>query len=338
MTFQKRCETLGRGIGATGLIVLATVLPLHAEKKSTETGNDEVKAYLSNQGYYPLPLELEKTKTREFLAIKTRISNSKATLYIDTASVWTRIDSYTARRLKTPDEMGITLVDSTFGPITNEVGKNGRLVVLPELHLGEAAFQNQPVVATGVKTELWSPDGFVGCDFLVRNHCILDCGRRMLYFRQERPPKEIFSARFNSLKQSGYGRVPVKLQAGVGLVCSIVISNTTVPVALGTAAGTVKVLDSSVATECGLSSMKGLFFHERLLGGGYFETEAHMLAPFRCRMGEWEFTSRFSAADLSGFGMGHKGPGKVDGLIGLEWLASVKALIDFDAAEVWIKP
>jgi len=301
--------------------------------------NDELRTHLSKLGYYAIPLELNRSRSEKYLAVKTRLSGEKATLLIDTGTIWTTIDTYPARKWKTPDEMGVSLVDSAFGPLTNFPTK-ARLVIMPELRLVEALFVNQPVLVKHLKSELWSPEGFLGCDFLMRNHCILDCDLRTLYVRQEPPNEEKRSALRQTLKVSGFGRVPLRFLRGAGLTCELNISNSIVSMVLASASPAT-VLDSTVAKACGLSYMKNIPFFWRFRESEGPETKVFQLNPFTYRIGDWNITDlAFCAGDLSAYDLGpkRKSPGKVDGSIGLTYLDYKRAVIDFGAGEMWVLP
>jgi hypothetical protein len=297
---------------------------------------DEMQAYLGKLGFYSLPLEIEKSRTEEYLAVKTHVGAEKVTFIVSTATIWTTIDTYTAREWKTPDEMGVTIVDSAFGALTNFSGASARVV--PELRLGEATFTNMPVIVRKVKSELWSPEGIIGCDFLVRNHCILDARSKKIYMRQAAPTEELRSALRQSLTRSGFGRARLKLIKGTGLACDLIIKDTTVPAILATATP-VTILDSSVAKTCGLSFIKNRRYYTRIFDQGKSAAEVYNLEAFTFKIGNLRITSAaFSAGDLSGINLGPKSPGNVGALIGLTFLESLGALIDFDAGEMWLKP
>jgi hypothetical protein len=217
------------GALSLALLLLVIVPPGYLGFGAEPAKSGELKSYLGKLGYYAVPLDFH----RDSLAVKTRLSGEKVALLINTGASWTVIDTYTARGWKTPEEMGVTLVDSAYGVLTNSSLSKRQLVVMPELRLGDAVFSNQPVVAAKVKLKSWDADGRLSCDFLARNHCILDFTiPRMLYVRQTAPDEQTRSALRQTMEQSGYRSVRLKLVQGAGLTCDLAISNSIVPMSL----------------------------------------------------------------------------------------------------------
>ena len=164
-----------------------------------------LEAYLQRLGYGSIPL---KRTEQNHLAVEGELAGKKAVFIIDTGNSVTRLDKKAGSRFKTLAERGLRLEDPNLGefPQTN-------FVLIDELKLGTARFPNQPatVMALGhVATSIYEvgtsayEDCLIGCDFLLRHHCLVDCAGLRLYVRADKPSTDISTTLESSLRRSGY--------------------------------------------------------------------------------------------------------------------------------------
>jgi len=164
-----------------------------------------LETYLQQLGYGAIRL---KRTEQNHLAVEGELDGKKAVFIIDTGNSVTRLDKKAGKRFKTLAERSLRLEDPNLGEFT---GTN--FVLIDELKLGAARFPNQPAtvttlghVATGAYefgTSAYE-DCLIGCDFLLRHHCLVDCAGLRLYVRADKPSTDVRAALESSLRRSGY--------------------------------------------------------------------------------------------------------------------------------------
>jgi len=164
-----------------------------------------LETYLQQLGYGSIPL---KRTEQNHLAVEGELPGKKAVFVIDTGNSVTRLDQKTGSRFKTLAERGLKLEDPHLGEFS---GTN--FVLVDELKLGTARFPNQPAIVTAlahlatsvydISTSAYE-DCLIGCDFLLRHHCLVDCRGLKLYVRADKPSTDMRAALESSLRRSGY--------------------------------------------------------------------------------------------------------------------------------------
>ena len=152
-------------------------------------------------------IELRRTGDNH-LFVFGRLNGRQRSVLVDTGWSFTTVSTNAARQLKTHRELGVTLHDPFFG--TNE---NSSVVLLESLKLGRIEFTHQPalmqnMVLNGQRAPF---DVVLGCDFLMRNFCVIDCPDSRLYVRSAAPSEQQQREFEEALRLGGF--VAVQLNA-----------------------------------------------------------------------------------------------------------------------------
>jgi len=186
------------------ILMLTSGCTLHGAETPANPKPVTLETYLQHLGYGAIPL---KRAEQNHLAVEGELAGKKAVFLIDTGNSATRLDKRIGSRFKTLAERGIRLEDPNLGefPGTN-------FVLVDEMKLGTARFPNQPANVTALGHEAGSryemntiayEDCLIGCDFLLRHHCLLDTARLRLYVRADKPSTDMRAALESSLRRSG---------------------------------------------------------------------------------------------------------------------------------------
>ena len=290
--------------------------------------------YLRTLGYESILL---KRGEGNHLFVEASIENKKRTLLLETGAGVTEMDKRIARRWKSLGELGAALSDPTYSrPITNS-----DVFVIPEFQLGKAIFTNQPAfvrsfAAAGIVT---GEDGCLGCEFFLRNHCLLDCRDQRLYVRGGPPSRKVRDALEQSLRVSGMKKVELGNLYPLRLTCPMRVNGEPVTLLLDTGAFWT-ILDDGLQKRCGLRprsspmQIRGVRGNRALV----YATSAKALELGGIPVST---TTPLGVADMSDWGIGTgKDPSlrAVDGVLGHDLLLGSRALIDFDGMCVWILP
>src|SRR5437773_5057839 len=148
----------------------------------------DLEKYLQRIGYEPILLERDEDN---HLTVRALLDGRKRNFMVDTGWAMTTVSKATVRRLKTLGELGVKLEDSFLGTLSDS-----SMVLMEKLTLGPADFLNQPAEAMKLNMEgrSFGHDGVLGCDFLVRNQCLIDCLDKRLYVRGDKAPVEVLAA------------------------------------------------------------------------------------------------------------------------------------------------
>jgi hypothetical protein len=278
------------------------------------------------------------------LVLEGVLREKRRLFLVDTGWGITTLDEATARGMKTLNEQGVVLEDPVLGPITNSV-------LMEKLTLGGSQFLNQPATVQRLEMDYskMGVDGILGCDFLLRNFCLVDCGSGRLYFRSAKRSLEDSKMLEESLRRRGFTEVP--MQADYGFTIDAKIKDMDVRWVVDTGAF-FSVLDEPQVSRLSLTTEKvrkpetGTFVAPEITGrsAGVGAIGAHMsriTTPITLRIGArtWKNT-RFLVVNLKSWGLGTPGrPGEnVHGLLGEDLLISSGALIDFSSSKLWFSP
>ena len=239
------------------------------------------------------------------------------------------MDSDIARKMKTLGSMGVQLDDSFLGTLTNSK------TCLMTVKLGNAVFTNQPAHSKALNAGGHSDaDCLLGCDFLFRNFCLIDCTTHKLYVRLVEPPKQAEEALQGSLHQSGFHQI--KLQRTSHLVTTVSGEVNGRPVKL--------LLDTGGAfTTIDTKQMNRLNIEKQLTRtqvSGIGKIGSTWLDRTRLKsfeIGDVSFKNlEICVADLSGWNIDKLG--EVDGLLSPDFLAYNRGLIDCHGLNLWLQP
>jgi hypothetical protein len=190
-----------RGATVAELVLLSVLMSIGVASQvglaAGEAGEKPLEAYLKPLGYEPVQYKRELYGSPH---VEGRIGSKKLIFLLDTGWGFTAVSPAGALGLKTLGELGVTLEDKLLGPLTN-----AELVLIEKLVIGQAQFLNQPAQVQKLKFDyIQSPyDGVLGSDFFFRNFCLIDCGRRNIFFRGNQPSEQMKKALAETLRRSG---------------------------------------------------------------------------------------------------------------------------------------
>jgi len=297
-----------------------------ADQRNTHS----LENYLKGLGYEPIPL---KRDHGNHLMADGQIDGKSHDFMVATGCTMTTVDSSIARKLKTLKILGVQLEDSVLGTITNAEAR------VMTIKLGAARFTNQPAYSKtldlGGHTDA---DCLLGCDFLFRNFCLIDCTSQRLYVRANEPSPQAEQALEESLRRSGFHEI--KLHPTSGLVMTLSGNVNRQPVKLLVDTGAVwTALDYKQARRLGIEKQ---FTRARVSGIGKIGSawmDRTKLKSFE--LGSMSFTNvDVGVADLSGWKIGDPDHSlaDVDGILGPDLLAYNRGLIDCHNLKLWLQP
>jgi predicted aspartyl protease len=279
----------------------------------------------------------QEPKAEERFSINAEIGGKKVSLLIDSGCSMTIVDESLAKRLKTLGQLGVELEDSVLGTLTNS-----SLVLVDKLVLGRAQFLNQPATVEKIRFDFVhaEDEGILGYDFLRRNHCVLDCGRRQLYVRGAAPSDQESKALSETLRRSGF--VPVEMN----WVPSIEVKLNGHPTRLLVDTGAPwTLLDDAYAKELSLNSVKvaasGTLvpteMYATLVGlDSVGAHKVHVVKVNTLQMGESKWSDvHFGVVALKAWKLESS---VAQGFLGRDKLVGDGALMDFASNTLWLRP
>jgi predicted aspartyl protease len=286
-------------------------------------------------------------RTSRTLSVPANLSNGqKALMLVDTGWGWSSLQEGKAKGLKTLTELGVKLQDRVFGDWTN-----AETVLVEKLTLGTMDFANQPtrVEKITMKGQSFVYDGALGWDFYKRNHAIIDCGAQVLYLRGEAlqdPHAEVLA---ESLKKSGFQKVPCGLVGLTSVEASVESRKISMLVDTGCES---TQIHEWVAKELGLKPVKyseartGSMIREEI------ETESVGVGDIGIHRTWYAYAPAFqlgprslgktpvAVTNLKAWGVENSldHTNEFQGLLGIDILSKQGALIDFDRQCLWLRP
>jgi predicted aspartyl protease len=286
--------------------------------------------YLKRLGYEPIPLKRDHAN---HLLVSGQIDGKSRDIMVDTGCSFTTVDSDVARKLKTLGSLGVRLEDSFLGTLTNAK------TCLMTVKLGDAIFTNQPAHSKALNAGGHSDsDCLLGCDFLFRNFCLIDCTSQKLYVRGTEPPKQAVEALNESLRRSGYHEIKLEPTSGLVMTASGSVNGHPVKLLLDT--GWVwTTVDTKQMKRLGIEKQ---FTTAQINGIGKIGSawlDRTRLKSFE--LGDVSFKNLdVGVADLSGWNIGKPSDSSsdFDGILGPDLLAYNRGLIDCHARKLWLQP
>lgn len=307
------------------LLLIAGYAAAAADRRTSHS----LENYLKRIGYDPIPLRYDHGN---HLLLTGQIDGKSRDFLIDTGCSFTTVDSDVARKMKTLGALGVQLEDSFLGTLTNSK------TCLMTVKLGNAVFTNQPAHSKALNSGGHSDcDCLLGCDFLFRNFCLIDCTTHTLYVRAVEPPKQAQEALEGSLSQSGFHEI--KLQPTSHLVMSVPasVNGRSVKLILDTG-GAFTTIDTKQMNRLGIEKQ---FTRAQVSGIGKIGStwlDRTKLKSFE--IGDIKFRNlEICVADLSGWNIGKSGHplADVDGLLSPDFLAYNRGLIDCRGLKLWLQ-
>jgi len=295
--------------------------------------------YLKQLRYEGIPLRGENQRC----LVDATIAGKKVVLLVDTGAPITCVDEKVGKKLKTLDQLGVTLEDSLLGKLSGP-----EIVLIEKFGMGKAQFMNQPARVESVKLDYLHTvqEGLLGCDFLIRNHCLIDLMRRQLYVRGTKLSEQEATALNETLRLSGLVAANIAFERG-RMNVPVRIEQKETKMFLDTGA-VWSVIDTSVAKQIGLQPVaRDSTETGTAINGGYKAAVVGMkevghqdvwgTLVERLGIGPKEFRKQvFFVSNLktwaNGALSGH------DGLIAADILERRGAIIDCEGMKVWFRP
>lgn len=308
------------------LLALAAGSALAADKPVT------IESFLLQLGYYPIRLFHQDNH----LYLEGRLNGDKARFLVDSGWSLSAVDVSRADKLPRVGDGLAGVKDALLGDLT---GTNWHLA--SRLEIGGAQFLNQPlrVRRLASPTDKVPASAVLGFDFLFRNFALIDCQERRLFVRGSEPPAAHRQALENSLRRSGFGRAVLTVSPGFVFTADGRIGEERVPLIVDTG-GVWSLLDRETARRLGLR----LFPSRHEIGGVAARQRVSLSVTRLETFGLGETTLKkfeFGVADLAqwrlGEGQGDEA-GVAHGVLGADFLAYHRALLDFHGKAIWFLP
>jgi len=291
-------------------------------------------------GYAPIVLKMDQAKRP---MVDAQLAEKKRTFLVDTGWGITTLRDTIARDLKRLSASSLRLDDPVLGSLTNS-----SMVIMDKLVLGKAQFLNQPAKIAKLKADFVRTlyDGILGCDFFIRNHCLIDCAGSRLYVRGNPIRADQSNALGQSLALSGFVEIPIedeevfvvsgkanghkfKLLVDTGSWASILDDSLKTPLGLKPVTWNVAFTGSLIPEEA-----KALMIGQGKIG-------AHPMTVAKLgtlELGDKKWSEiHFGVADLAAWGIGEPGKSNdVQGMLGIEMIRRSGALIDFSNHKLWM--
>lgn len=279
--------------------------------------------------------EIELRRTDEnHLFLFGRLNGRKRSVLVDTGWSFTTVSTNAARHLKTCGELGVTWHDPFFG--TNE---NSSSVLLDKLKLGRVEFNNQPaLVQNMVLNARRAPfDMVLGCDFLRRNHAVVDCLNRRLDVRRgapSQPQQKEFEA---ALGRGGFVAVQLLVKEPLALSCPVLVNGEPLEMLVDSAApwSCVDVRQRErlrLGVNASPVKITGVG-RTGIRGAGVATVKSFQLEDLDVKI------RNLAVLDLAdwGFAAPDAALGEVQGILGGDALNAAGAIIDCHALKLWVR-
>ena len=299
------------------------------------SGKSELDAYFKLLGYEKVQL---KGNEQNKLQIEGRLGEKKALFMVDSGWGLTTLDERAARGLKRLGDLGGTLEDGHFGTISDPT-----LAIIDKLVIGRAQFLNQPARVKKLEMEYVDTpyEGILGCDFFLRNYCLIDCARRCLYVRGAKLSEQQSNDMAETFKRSGFVEVPTDSMRA--LVAKVEINGHPADLLVDTGAWT-SVLDEEQSKPLELipykESANGTHMLQevttKVVGVGKIGTHHMRVMTIKnFQLGSRKLQSiHFGVANLDAWGKPDER--KWVGVLGEDVLEGQQALLDFSSGKVWL--
>lgn len=298
-----------------------------------------LETYLQQLGYGAIRL---KRTEQNHLSVEGELDGKKAVFVVDTGNSITRLDKKTGKRFKTLADRSLRLEDPNLGEFA---GTN--FVLIDELKLGTARFPNQPATVTTlghVATSVYEAgtsayeDCLLGCDFLLRHHCLVDCAGLRLYVRADKPSTDARAAFESSLRRSGYHETILVPTRALVELCPASVNGVALRL-LVDSGSPFTLLDDHRGRQSPLAKLRvsetPLLYQGAAKRGG---TPLYVADPESFQIDGISFKKiRLGVTDLISFNIGRNGSQlqDADGTLGEDVLAVGSSLIDLENRRLW---
>jgi hypothetical protein len=312
------------------LVALGSVLLLALAGCATERQyRPDLETYLRRWGFAPIVLERDH---QNHLVLDGDVNGRSRRLLVDTGWSVTTLDRGLGKTLPSLAQVSGQWLDPRMAGIYGTSA-----VLVASLRLGPAVFTNQPARVEHLSVN--GIEGILGCDFLLRNHCVIDCLDRRLYVRSGATPPEIQRALDQTLQASGFHPVRLKLRPSLAATCIARVNGQPLNLVVDTGAQW-SVIDSSQVKRLGLAPVST----PGTLSGALSRIHPTGLSLADIKALEFESLTlsnlRVGVASMADWGIRNAGlsADEVDGLLGAYDLTVGGALIDCAHLTLWLRP
>jgi predicted aspartyl protease len=234
------------------------------------------------------------------------------------------------------------LVDTGWSYTTVATNATGRLAEtnrIRTLKLGGVGLTNVPAQGSDLRVngEATAYAVVLGCDFLVQQQAILDCGNNKLYLRTRPEPTNSFATLEAQLSRAGWVSIPLNERQPPALTCAARINERTTELLVDSGAMW-SCLDQTFASNAGLRTSASL---HRMSGPGADRQRNYRVADLTAwslgTMPMPERTVAVLALEDWGLGAGGKLFPEVGGILGGAELKTGAALIDCGNRKLWLR-
>jgi predicted aspartyl protease len=311
----------------------------------TDAG-DALDRFMTRLGYVAVRMEI---KDQSRFILRGRINGQKTTFLVDTGCSVTSLAKSRAKGLPRL-EPGRLRVDDA---IVNRFAISN-LVLLENLELEAYKFFNQPAHVTDLAIQVGTDDSrslaahpslgggprtlrqdaILGADFFRRHGAVLRTATKTLYLRDSPPAAQTLRVLSETLLKSGMAGAPLTNDGAVHLYAKAELDGQEANLFLDT--GSLRtVVDAAFAAKARMTARET---GSELRGVYGRKTEFGHWEVGRFNLGAWETKGyQVTVADLGTWGFGQTDAGiREDGVLGLELLARMGAIIDYGGPNLFV--
>jgi len=288
-----------------------------------EAIHSSLDAYLKQLGYRRVALR-RLISRNEMYAVGV-VGSRKQIFLVNSGMSMTSADREIARDVKSLGELNVELDDVVMGKLADEI-----MLLIPKMTLGDLNFSNQPARPKEfpVACRKFNFGVELGCDFLLRNGCLLDCFAGRLYVRESALSSKLQEALDETLREGGYHQINIQTNLGPRLMCKVDMQGGSVPMVINTASSWTWVAGQT-------AEALGFSYLTNTVADGN-----EQLLPSMIRVSE---IKRLSLGDMTveNFQIVVGEPPEFPsekGLLGADFLGENQALIDFRNKRMWLRP
>jgi len=282
-----------------------------------------LKDYMEQLGYSSIRLWRDRDN---HLTVRGEAGGKEWTFLIDTGWPITILDRQLARKLKNAPP-AVIKDPTTPGTI--------RRAILLDLTIGDIVFTNQSARIDLTLKENPVGGGILGYDFLARNSCVIDCLDQWLFSRSAEPSTSVSEELVETLLRSGFSEIQAAPTPTFAMVVDAQANAEPAELLVDTgypwsAVHRKQSLRLHLKPRWTPYQMRGV----QTRGAQLFADKIACL-----QMGSFCLTNvDVAVIDLSGWGLGRRGGplNEISGLLGGDFLALNRAIIDCHGRKLWL--
>jgi hypothetical protein len=318
-----------------GYFLCLSCVQVFAADKSQSQAVPSLENYLKPLGY--VAVALRRGPNNELRAA-VEVAGRKREFMVDTGCTLTMIDTSLKSKFKTPHELGISFKDAILGVLDNS-----EEVIIDELRFGTARLLNEPALIKALNSSGGSAfaDGILGCDFLLRHFCLIDCSGLRLFMRSERPREEDRASLERLLNQGSMHCAPLHQTSALVSTCKAAIDGNPLVLILDTGSAST-MIHSKTAERYKLRTYQTQTPNKRVGLGTIGNVMPYATRPKLFEVDGVEMPLlglSLGVTDMSSWNIGAQGDPleSADGMLGAEFLAVNRGVIDLADRKLWFQ-